>query len=448
MNVQRRDVTNDPVPTEACDAGTMKSRKRRRQQKRQQGGDRVDRCLNQIVDDGKENAANRGVLSRNADTDRDTLKEGSARLQDPFHDLLREMQSKDALRSIGEQEMQLKSQDQPVRMNPRRELVSSPSTSTPHPNVRSPLIMKNPPAKHAGFHASLPSEAPDQSHKPLSNQSAPTMLAKVQTCGPTTSDEFGDIDFSMEDLALIDSMVEQATQNNGDDGRNHGDSTVNGGLRDVTASSSQMTHQLAPTTDAFGDLPDVDFEALDKTIADQKRQQLISHGPLTGIRSSVESTHAPGFLRFTRYCVACVKDDAFNFVKTVSVRLWTAEMTGKGQTSGEASLHAMLQFLTPIAPTTTNNPEPIDGEVKLCGDWYFTPLAERDVIHICSLSGSYNTEVQVAQPLVLDTNRDDDLLLIVHPDMLLTPTAVSETVTCCRRAVLKNRLGSTGLSCK
>ena len=42
----------------------------------------------------------------------------------------------------------------------------------------------------------------------------------------------------------------------------------------------------------------------------------------------------------------------------------------------------------------------------------------------------------------------DDLVIVVHPEVLFTPTTISETVTCTRRAVLKNRLGSTGLSCK
>jgi hypothetical protein len=274
------------------------------------------------------------------------------------------------------------------------------------------------------------------------------MVNAIEKRRSTTNDEFGDIDFSMEDLALIDSMVEQATQNDGDDSGNHGDSTIDARDRHAATSASQVARQVAPTADPFGDFPDVDFEALDKTIADQEQQQLTPRCPLADTHSPVEFTPDPGALCFTRYCVAHVKDDACNFVKTVSVRLWTHDATGQAPLRGEASLHAMLQLLTPTAKASTATPEPINGEINLCGDWYFTPLAERDVIHVCSLSGCYNTDVRVASPLILDSNLGDDLLLVVHPDMLLTPTTVSETVTCSRRAVLKNRLGSTGLSCK
>ena len=41
---------------------------------------------------------------------------------------------------------------------------------------------------------------------------------------------------------------------------------------------------------------------------------------------------------------------------------------------------------------------------------------------------------------------NDDLLLVLHPDELITPTLVSEAVQCPRLAVLRSRLGSTGMS--
>jgi hypothetical protein len=70
----------------------------------------------------------------------------------------------------------------------------------------------------------------------------------------TTNDGFGGIDFSMEDLALIDTMVAQATQNDGDDSGNHGDSTIDARDRDAATSASQVTHQVASTADPFGDI--------------------------------------------------------------------------------------------------------------------------------------------------------------------------------------------------
>ena len=65
---------------------------------------------------------------------------------------------------------------------------------------------------------------------------------------------------------------------------------------------------------------------------------------------------------------------------------------------------------------------------------------------------TFTRTLVVALPLLLHTcpppgsDPDDDLVLIVHPDLLLTRTAISETVSCPRRAILSNRLGSTGMT--
>ena len=76
-----------------------------------------------------------------------------------------------------------------------------------------------------------------------------------------------------------------------------------------------------------------------------------------------------------------------------------------------------------------------------------------DVIHLCSLSGNYITDAS-ALPILLhshppaNSDLDDDLVLVLHPDELISPTLVSEAVKCPRLAVLQSRLGSTGLSSK
>ena len=43
---------------------------------------------------------------------------------------------------------------------------------------------------------------------------------------------------------------------------------------------------------------------------------------------------------------------------------------------------------------------------------------------------------------------DNDLVMVVHQNILITPTLISEAVTCSRRAVLKSRMGSNGFTCK
>jgi len=231
-------------------------------------------------------------------------------------------------------------------------------------------------------------------------------------------------------LALIDAMVEQATQPTSEE---------------VTAFAAIAPPELEPLPlrvtppvvpdDPFGDATEEewDFAALDRSIEAHLRTDVAETAAALGC----------GHLTFSRYRVVRVHDDAATFTKTLQVQTWRREMSesaGSGHARGHARKILNNQPSSSLGPT--------DGDLHLCGDWYHTPLRERDVVHVCSLAGRHRTDA-AALPLVLDTRRDDDdLVLVVHPDMLLTPTTVAEAVTCSRRAVLKSLLGSTGLSCK
>jgi DNA replication factor Dna2 len=268
----------------------------------------------------------------------------------------------------------------------------------------------------------------------LSQQALPTPPARpsnlhVEQAG-VPQDEFGDVDFSMEDLALIDSMVHHATQEEAD----RGDASQHA----VVSSAQAPPHQSARSPDPFGDFPEMDFDALDKSIADQQE----NIPPISPAKAETLPAPSPGLLQFTRYRILQVHDDSQRFVKSLAVQFWTRDMVPDTSVNNRSSSRTMAQGDRAGKPQTPN------GQIHLCGDWYFTPLVEGDVIHVCSPSGLFQTRVDLSNPLALDTYREDDLLLIVHPDMLLTPTTISETVTCSRRAVLKNRLGSTGLSGK
>ena len=91
-----------------------------------------------------------------------------------------------------------------------------------------------------------------------------------------------------------------------------------------------------------------------------------------------------------------------------------------------------------------------DGYVYLQGERYYTKCEKGDVIHGCSWSGRYDTSPS-AFPILLKTQSlasdDNDLVLVVHPDLLARPTAISETIHCNRCAILMTRLGSNGLGC-
>ena len=49
-------------------------------------------------------------------------------------------------------------------------------------------------------------------------------------------------------------------------------------------------------------------------------------------------------------------------------------------------------------------------------------------------------------PFIHGSADQDDLVLVIHPDELITPTLISEAFTCPHLSVLQQRLGSTGLS--
>jgi hypothetical protein len=264
---------------------------------------------------------------------------------------------------------------------------------------------------------------------PMSSPTQP-MSQRMQN---DDEDEFGDLDFTMDDIALLDSMVDQATTQ----------------LKPTSAAvPTTLQHNVGDVGDEFGDFPDMDFDALGLSItaASQRNHAPINiqrTDPITvrnqrSKRTSSEIMH----LTFTRYQIVHVHDDVPTFTKTLAVARWRSEMLHEND--GRALHHTdpvTGRFRAPKQRTEWR----VDGELYLRGESYHTRVATGDIVHVCSLAGMYRTDVL---PLLLQTSNDDDLVLIVHPDLLLTPTAISEALDCTRRAVLKNRLGSTGLRAK
>jgi len=268
-----------------------------------------------------------------------------------------------------------------------------------------------------------------------------------------------------------------------------------------TAISAKATAVITATVeeDPFGDFPelDFDFEALDKTIAERQQKsqahtQISASQPSPGFSTadlhrdlrilanaqeggkdqardipppnaivsnlktpritSQLQTKGVDYLRFTRYKVLTVREDVPSFTKTLSVTEWTSSMMEDDVDETSKAIHRRdLLGRLHSTPKKTASLK-MDGDVHLRGEWYHTPIADGDTIHICSITGEFETN-RTALPLILHTcppqgSNNDDLVLVVHPDMLVIPTTISETVSCTRRAVLKTRLGSTGLSCK
>ena len=287
---------------------------------------------------------------------------------------------------------------------------------------------------------------------------------------PTTKNEdddpFGDFpDFDM------DAVLKQAEEQR----RSAETKTKVEAVPVSAASAPKPLSSKKEDNDPFGDFPEIDFDAIDKAVAERKmsttqgssthlqQQQQWSAVPPPAANAVVRNPRtfaATGtgddrsFLTFSRYKVLRVEEDFSTFTKTLTLATWTTEMLEEEEKVSRA-LHQCKSRRPSRSTADDDNTSTRSaaaasptGVVHLRGEWYHTRMADGDVIHICSLAGQFRTD---RLPLILHTcpppgSDADDLVMIVHPDMLLTPTVISETVSCTRRAILKNRLGSTGLT--
>ncbi|CAJ1969202.1 unnamed protein product [Cylindrotheca closterium] len=244
---------------------------------------------------------------------------------------------------------------------------------------------------------------------------------------------------------------------------------------DLDAIDAAMTQlprddvQQDQAADEFGDFPELDFDAMDQAIVKRSTQDPhdASMGCHLPMNAPIRNPRREGwnqedsYIDFARYKVIDVVDDTTSYTKTLSVAVWTDEM--RKEIEKEKDYHRDCQVTIAKAEEDiahqsaeeqgkrTHKYKP-DGLLHLRGEWYYTPLEPGDIVHLCSLSGKFRTDSK-ALPIILHNpppqdSDYDDLVLVIHPDILMIPTSISETVTCSRRAVLKSRIGSTGLTAK
>lgn len=86
-------------------------------------------------------------------------------------------------------------------------------------------------------------------------------------------------------------------------------------------------------------------------------------------------------------------------------------------------------------------------QISLLGDWFDCDVEPGDVVHVlfpplddCDGASSKVDERMTSRHVVVDNASGG--FLIVHPDILVSPTKVAETVICARKAVLQSRLAS------
>jgi DNA replication ATP-dependent helicase Dna2 len=276
-----------------------------------------------------------------------------------------------------------------------------------------------------------------------------TTAATVTNSIAENDDPFGDFpdDF---DFDALDRVVES----------NKNRMPISSAVVVANGSETEEAEKAPPPTiqpeedDPFGDIfTDLDFDAMDKAVQIRTAAQYSIPSVQAPVRNPrrkiVEQDVA--FLTFSRYKVLRVNDDQHTFTKTLTVSRWVVDMLEEAENVSKA-LHQHSDVSGRLRECVSQKTWPVSGVIHLRGEWYHTRVHEGDTIHVCSLAGDFRTD-EGALPLLLHTcpppgSDSDDLVLIVHPDMLLTPTVISETIGCTRRAVLKTRLGSTGLRSK
>jgi hypothetical protein len=276
----------------------------------------------------------------------------------------------------------------------------------------------------------------------------PPLDDNVHIKEPDANDEFGD--FPDIDFAAMDEKIIRG---------------ANLPPKDPSLDVHVHVKQLN-ANDEFGDFPDFDFAAIDEKIAMHSQAiQIVAAPPILGLvknsKTNAEVTEL-AFLTFSRYKVLSVEDDHSTYTKTLSIAAWRSYMLREEH--DEKRMHRNVKVAhsdscvldgddgSESMARRRNLNFPADGCIYLRGEWYYTLVSPGDILHLCSLTGRYRTEAS-ALPIILHTDPPpgsdiDDLVLVMHPDLLMTPTLVSETVGCSRRAVLKSRLGSTGLTSK
>lgn len=188
--------------------------------------------------------------------------------------------------------------------------------------------------------------------------------------------------------------------------------------------------------DEFGECPWIDFDEMDRLVAQ-------SQGPncTSGEADVIDKMHplrrnspnGPERISFTRYRVVSASADIKSNVKVLDVVVWMHQDRQKTTFQCEDSADSVARI--------------VDGQILLHDEWIHSCVEVGDTIHICSISGRYRSDVE-SLPIHLNSNGSDDLVMVLHPDLLVTPTAISDTVICPRRAILKMRMGSNRINGK
>ena len=298
---------------------------------------------------------------------------------------------------------------------------------------------------------------------PQHNQESSKVGTKFETTAEEDDpfDDFpDDIDFDALDQALPGAVITAKPKN---DMLVHNTPPQNSDALKADENNTKIKVESNNTVvddDPFGDFPDddIDFDQLDAAVAatQQRGAPLKCSQPTPvddrTVRNQPSDTwqSETSYLSFSRYKIVRYEKDESTFSQRLIVKPWDNSMLDGDD---RQALHkpSTLRGKRQEQAETENNEQDL-GMLILRGSWFYLDAEDGDIVHLCSLTGRFKTDVS-ALPIILDTDSSlgsvcDDLVLIIHPEQLAIPTTVTDTIDCPRRAVLKSRLGSKMSSSK
>ena len=234
----------------------------------------------------------------------------------------------------------------------------------------------------------------------------------------SSSSPFSGVDFDDDAFAMMDALVEQRIleQKETSDYGQSEKLKISGLTDDIPSTEKACNAEATSSPDPFGHLPDIDFEAMDQFVLSARNYA-----------TNESSNNIENRSEFARFSVTEVYEDSNSYIKSLRVIPY--------------SVGSDDVFIGNVH----------DNFIHLRGEWYYSNVEKGSVVHLLSVYGRNKCDFQCL-PVTLHTDVvddvNDDLLIIINPDLLVSPSNISESSECVRRSVLKARMGSSGLSSK
>ncbi|EGO54066.1 hypothetical protein NEUTE1DRAFT_131702 [Neurospora tetrasperma FGSC 2508] len=326
---------------------------------------------------------------------------------------------------------------------------SKKPNSAPAQQKKSPSPKKKSPSKRKTTPQTVPDQNSSPSRKKAERQSTETDASKQPE---KASSDYGDDDFDFDESTLLELDASILGQGDG--------STLM--ASDAVSPAPRESSKTLVDNDEFGDLDDDIFDGVEDLVAQvesatQKPAQRLSprKRPSPKKRLSPRKTQSPKKLPQQ---VAGDEDDEFgdDFGNDFDFDAVEMAATQRASHAQDVSSHpsqkprAIQRYLVTNVLESSytddrgrESPEKIlivqadrtnsVRTIHLRGDWFDTPASVSAYVHII---GQFEDQGKC----VVDNNQN---MLILHPDQLISSTVVADSFSCMRRAVLQDRVKAT-----